>query len=99
MRAWLRVAMSLSCNDNETGGQVFNKVAPTAGPGDQQYVVRDRQQPRESDLGRCRAVAGSDPVDNWIVSNGVMLCLRPTQWTERNERDTTGRALLEYWRR
>ena len=38
-------------------------------------------------------------VDDWIVSNGVMLFLRPTQRTERNERDAPGGALLEYWRR
>src|ERR1700679_2457270 len=82
-----------------TGGEVFDKMASTAGPGDQQDVVSDRQQPRESDLGRCCAVAGSNTVDNWIGPNGVMLCLRPTQRTERNERDTPGDALLEYWRR
>src|SRR5271163_3951964 len=82
-----------------TGGKVFDKMASTARPGDQQHVVSDRQQPRESDLGWCRAVAGSNTVDNWIVPNGVMLCLRPTQRTERNERDTPGGALLKYWRR
>src|SRR5271156_7127292 len=82
-----------------TGGKVFDKMAPTAGPGDQQHVVSDRQHPREGDLGWSRAVAGSNTVDNWIGPNGVMLCLRPTQRTERNERDAPGRALLEYWRR
>src|ERR1700728_1119154 len=82
-----------------TGGKVFGKMAWTAGPGDQQHVVSYRQQPRESDLRWCRAVAGSNTVDNWIVTNGVMLCLRPTQRTEWNERDTPGGALLEYWRR
>src|SRR5271156_6682502 len=82
-----------------TGGKVFDKMASTARPGDQQHVVGDRQQPRESDLGWCRAVAGSNTVDDGIGSNRMMLCLRPTQRTERNERDTPGVALLEYWRR
>src|ERR1700735_3443774 len=82
-----------------TGGKVFDKMASTAGPRDQQHVVSDRQQPRESDLGWCRAVAGGNTVDNWIGPNGVMLFRRPTERTERNERDAPGRALLEYWRR
>src|SRR6202044_250334 len=82
-----------------TGGKVFDKMAATAGPGDQQHVVSDRQQPCESDLGGCRAVAVSNTVHNWIGPNGVVLCFRPTQRTERNERDTPGGALLEYWRR
>src|ERR1700722_14328683 len=81
-----------------TGSKVFDKMASTVGPRDQQHVVRDRQQPRESDLGWCRAMAASNAVDDWIVPNGVMLCLRPTQRTERNERDTPGGALLQYWR-
>src|ERR1700733_9993571 len=80
-----------------TGGKVFDKMASTSGPGDEQHVVSYRQQPRESDLGWCRVVAGSNTVDDWIVLNGVMLFLWPTQRAERNKRDAPGGALLEYW--
>ena len=61
-----------------TGGKVFDKMASTSGPGDEQHVVSYRQQPRESDLGWCRVVAGSNTVDDWIVLNGVMLFLWPS---------------------
>src|SRR5271166_3970079 len=82
-----------------TSGKVFGEVAASTRPGDQQHVVSDRQQPGESELGRRRTVVGSHAVDHWISPNGVMLFLGPAQWTERDERDAPGGALLEHWRR
>ena len=70
-------------------------MSSTAGPRDQQYVVRDVQQPGESNLSRCCTVASRDASDDRIGPNRIILLLRPAQRTERDERDAPDGALAQ----
>ena len=73
------------------GAEVLGKVSATTGARDEQHVVGDRQQPPKSDLDRCRGMAGGDAGDDRIGTDHIA----PAQWSERNERDPPGNALVE----
>ncbi len=77
------------------GGEVLGEVSATASARDEQHVVGDGQQPRKSDLGRGRVVAGGDVGDDGIGADRIVDVFPRAQRSERNERDPSGGALVE----
>jgi len=77
------------------GGQVLPQVGHGAGPGDQQHVGGQLQQPLQCDLGRGDSETGGGSDDDRAGEHGVVPAARPAERAERHERDAAAEALRQ----